>query len=129
VFIGFTGSRKGMTGQQVTALRRTIQGLRTATWFGHGDCVGADAEAHSVALVAGLYIRIFPPLLTGAQAGCTGHQYEAPRPYLVRNKAIVDWCDVLLAAPDSAQPRLRSGTWSTIRYAEQTGRDFIMLLP
>lgn len=50
-------------------------------------------------------------------------------PYLQRNKVIVDRCGVLVAAPGEAQEQLRSGTWSTIRYARRVGRPVIMVLP
>lgn len=42
-----------------------------------------------------------------------------PAEYLARNKDIVNACDVLYAMPDAPET-LRSGTWSTIRFAKQS---------
>ena len=51
-----------------------------------------------------------------------------PKPYLDRNRDIVDACEVLLATPDGPE-RLRSGTWSTVRYARKIGKPVEVRLP
>jgi hypothetical protein len=50
------------------------------------------------------------------------------REYLQRNRDIVDATDVLLAAPDGPE-RVRSGTWSTVRYAYRAGRGVLLVMP
>jgi hypothetical protein len=47
--IGFTGTRQGMTAEQKSALRNLLDG--GAGDFHHGDCIGADSEAHGIAWV------------------------------------------------------------------------------
>lgn len=47
--IGFTGTRQGMTPAQRLKATHWLAKL-SATEFHHGDCMGADAEAHAIAL-------------------------------------------------------------------------------
>jgi predicted Rossmann fold nucleotide-binding protein DprA/Smf involved in DNA uptake len=48
---------------------------------------------------------------------------------LVRNKVIVNISDVILATPFEDKEVMRSGTWSTIRYARKVGKTPIIILP
>ena len=60
--IGFTGTRYGMT----VAQRRTLRSLLAngaGREFHHGDCVGADAEAHDIAVALGIEPVIHPPVI------------------------------------------------------------------
>jgi hypothetical protein len=50
------------------------------------------------------------------------------RPYLDRNREIVDNTDVLVACPAGPEER-RSGTWSTIRHALRWGVPVILCWP
>jgi len=98
--------------------------------FHHGDCVGADEEAHAIiwAMVQdeGLdcLIVIHPPTDEKFRAFCgvvrDPHvEIRAPKPYLERNHDIVDETEVLIATPGTHQEMTRSGTWATIRYARK----------
>lgn len=124
MIIGFTGTSKGMSVGQRAALERELRG-RTFT-FHHGDCVGADAQAHDIAKAAGGSIVIHPPTDSKARAYCVGGRVLPPYPYLERNHHIVDACDVLIAAPRGAEV-LRSGTWATVRYAQKIGKPVLVL--
>ena len=127
--IGFTGTQDGMTRAQIVALRRILS--RTGGWFHHGDCVGADAEAHEIAAyLEGYRIILHPPSDPKKRAWCKGaHETRNEKPYLQRNRDLVDETDVLIAAPKDKQERLRSGTWSTVRYARKTGKSVYMIFP
>lgn len=132
VVIGFTGTRRGMTEDQKLGLKHCLQGADIVTSsisFHHGDCIGADAEAHTIANLIGCAIIIHPPLNEGKRAFCESIYMITPRPYLDRNRDIVDASDVLIAAPWGNKEIVRSGTWSTIRYAEKTGVKIIFLAP
>lgn len=87
----------------------------------HGDCIGADYEAHALArsLVGeGIHIVIHPPRVEKNRAFCEGDEIRKPKTYLERNRDIVDASDILLAAPKGSEHEyFRSGTWHTVRYA------------
>ena len=127
-YIGFTGSRSGMTGAQKATVARLLVELEPKH-ARHGDCVGSDADFHTLARETHAKIIIHPPDDDKDRAGCIGDQILPEKPYLTRNKDIVDNCTVLIATPDSAQEKQRSGTWSTIRYGRKVGRRVIVVAP
>ena len=120
--VGFTGTQKGLTKYQKEKLEHWIRQNRfRITEFHHGDCIGADAEAHNIMthIAGGAVIHIHQPDKSVKRAWCQWFNavvYEA-KPYLERNHDIVDNCDWLLVAPETPQEKIRSGTWSTYRYA------------
>ena len=74
-------------------------------------------------------IRIYPPLDSTLRA-FIAKTCEVALPYLERNRKIVDNSDMLLAAPAGPEAEhLRSGTWSTIRYAIKMGKRVFIILP
>jgi hypothetical protein len=128
--IGFTGTSQGMSEWQKAQLRIKIAHLGLIE-FHHGDCVGADAEAHEIVSVF-FYnkIVIHPPLNTSKEAFCQirdGGEIRPAKDYLTRNHDIVDETDLLIAAPLTTEEVLRSGTWATIRYAKKQGKPIIMI--
>lgn len=117
--IGFTGTQNGLTDAQEAALDRLFAELEHhAIEFHHDDCIGADARAHDLADNYTFDIEIHPPDKDNKRAFCTGGIIHPEKPYLDRNKDIVDCCDTLIACPNGEE-RLRSGTWSTVRYARK----------
>ncbi len=122
--------------------------------FHHGCCVGCDADAHALFLtvmnvvgnLSGSMTVLHPPDVTklidekflkdaviyGA-AYYTGNprrmqRVVAPTGYLARNKDIVDATDMLIACPGAVEV-LRSGTWSTIRYARDKKKPLMIIWP
>lgn len=127
--VGFTGSRRGMTQAQKDSLAEFMCELKPhTTQFHHGDCIGADAEAHALALRHRLSIYIHPPSDAKHRAFCIGNEFPA-LPYLHRNRKIVDACELLIAAPPSEDEAPRSGTWSTVRYARYINRQVLLIFP
>ena len=117
--LGFTGNRFGMTLRQMKEINSYMEickslGMSIAH---HGDCIGADAEFHKLARIIGFKVYLHPPNNDSKRAFCDFDFIDKPLPYLERNQVIVDSCDVLVAAPDSYDEKLHSGTWSTIRKA------------
>lgn len=129
VSVGFTGTQQGMTPRQKEELRELLIALNPVA-FHHGDCIGADAEAHEIVLSLGIEITIHPPHYSGKRAFCKRAQFVHPTAeYLQRNRDIVDDTSHLIAAPKTAQEELRSGTWATVRYARIVGNNVTILEP
>ncbi len=127
--IGFTGTQKGMTVPQSLAVR-SILSDRRGVWLHHGDCVGADAQAHVFAKATGYLLAIHPPINWRKRAWCIGFDRRYPeKDYIARNHEIVDVTDELIAAPAQAQEERRSGTWATIRYARKQRKLVTIVFP
>lgn len=126
--IGFTGTAMGMTDSQKEILHTLLFQSDKPCEFHHGDCVGADEEAHVIAVANGLTPVIHPPLNPSKRAYCVAEQIRSEREYLDRNKDIVDDTEMLIAAPQGDEV-LRSGTWSTVRYARKRRRKIIIIRP
>jgi len=133
VKLGFTGTREGMSTAQHSALVKVLGILKPAQVH-HGACRGADDRFHglvySAVLARVLSCKIYahPSNLPKLTASCMGADVRCePKPPLVRNKDIVHAVDVLLAAPLTDLEILRSGTWSTVRYARKLGKPVCVL--
>lgn len=129
--IGFTGTQHGMTPQQQAVVDWLLVTSRdTPAYFHHGDCVGADAEAHTIALRHTYAVVIHPPIHTAKRAHCVGaYLVLPPADYIVRNHDIVDECNLLIATPAQSDEQIRSGTWATIRYAHRKRRRTVIVHP
>jgi len=128
--IGFTSTQEGMTKDQRIWLNTFINDFKPVE-FHHGDCIGSDSEAHE--LVKLIYpeckIIIHPPLNKSKRAFNEGTQILKEKKYLERNKNIVNLTDILIGTPKENEEILRSGTWSTIRFAKKRNKSFHIILP
>lgn len=129
MIIGFTGTRRGMTKAQRSTLGVILFDQHESREFHHGDCIGADEEAHGLARAFGFRIVLHPPSDPRKRAYCEADTTRTPAEYLARNRCIVDECGLLVATPKQYADEVRSGTWSTVRYAQRIGRDVIVILP
>lgn len=128
--IGFTGTQRGMTGPQTTSFSAALLFARLSdSEFHHGDCIGADAEAHEIAAGLGFKVILHPPVKPDKRAWCQAQIILPMKDYLARNRDIVDATELLIAIPGEAIEQLRSGTWSTIRYARKIGRKLLIIGP
>lgn len=134
MIIGFTGTRRGMTADQ----KRILEGILVSKYspiaylpseFCHGDCKGADAEAHDIAEKHGYRIHLFPPSIVTQRAWCEAWIREPPQPYSIRNQNIVRHCDILIACPKEFAEQIRSGTWMTVRYAIYKRKPYMIIWP
>lgn len=125
--IGFTGTRQGMTKVQEITLNALMP---QRAEFHHGDCIGADAQAHLIAQRHQCIIHIYPPLHQNKRAfSRNAFIVHNPTHYLSRNREIVRVSDWLIAAPFEATEQLRSGTWSTVRFAVGGHKRVTVILP
>ena len=128
--LGFSGTRAGMTRLQRVMFTQVIQHLN-ANELHHGAAPGADEQAHKIFRAtypqrfAELYPSWYPAQIQKTAWDVTNH----PNKPLIRNKMIVDACDVLVITPKTAQEELRSGTWATYRYAKQQGKRVYKINP
>lgn len=123
IHIGFTGSRSGLTSAQADTVWALIH---YRDFYGHhGDCVGGDAEFDALCKRAPNCRGIIqhPSTLANLRAHCAPRYphdvVREPKDPIARDEDIVDETSLLIAAPKTAKPVLRSGTWTTIRYAQR----------
>lgn len=122
--VGFAGTRAGMSRAQKDQLAYVLALFRHADKvvdrvpvFVDGDCPdgGADQEARAIAEEHGCICRQEPP------------KDRTAKELLARDRRIAQRCDVLVAAPSTDKEQLRSGTWTTVRYARRAGKPVVML--
>lgn len=135
--IGFTGTQIGMTDAQKESFLKLITELKI-TEFHHGDCVGADEDAHNI--VVQYFINLFvnekikgkivihPPKNSSKRAFCKAIEIREPKEYLKRNHDIVDETQALIGTPKEPTEQLRSGTWATIRYGKKLDNKYVYII-
>jgi hypothetical protein len=124
---GFTGTRRGLTKQQKEAVTWY---LLEACQLHHGDCVGADEQAQSLARNLEVACYAHPGLMERWRAHTEGNYltYD-PKPELQRDRDIARVCDRLLACPAGYEEETRSGTWATARYGHAFGKPVLVIYP
>lgn len=133
---GFTGTRSGLNNvqrDQIVKLFESNIANGMSIEVHHGDCVGADKELHDICIAminhgANIYIIIHPPSDEKLRAYCDSINILKPKQYLQRNKDIVDATDILIACPYSDKEIIRSGVWSTIRYAHKKSKEINVIV-
>lgn len=128
--LGITGTRKGMTGKQRSKFTQLMRGM-VVEKFSNGQCVGVDAQA--VIIVKSLHPDCHVISRPGSNKSMTSDVYYTeqydPIDNLERNRQIVDECDLLIVVPETKEEVIRSGTWSTFRYAKKIGRPTLVIWP
>ena len=124
--VGFTGTQAGLNARAKALVFEELVRLRDKEHhrvFRHGDCIGADSDAHDIAVALGFHIIVHPPIVNTKRAYKKGDEAWTPRQYIHRNRDIVRQCHTLIACPKNVgEEVLRSGTWSTVRFARTHGR-------
>ena len=134
VKVGFTGSSEIITEKQCKVLVQLLTAINNdkgISQFHHGDCIKSDAEAHKLVRMYFKSARIFlhPPTKHIKRAFCVGDETYPEKNYLARNKHMVNKIDILFATPKQEKDVIRSGTWSTIRYAQKVNKIIYIILP
>lgn len=124
--VGFTGTRSGLTDEQLMALDELLYQLSkedTSYTLLHGNCVGADEQALTLANNLGYWTVAYPTDIPSLQIELAlSDEARESEPPLTRNRHIVRDCDVLIAGPRETKeppPMRHQGTWSTVRYARK----------
>lgn len=128
--IGFTGTRIGMNKIQAKIFEETIKKIDVDE-FHHGDCIGADEEAHEIVRNCKPEVQIFihPPKEKKLRAFCGGNYTAPEKNYIARNCDIVDACKKIIAVPYGKKELVRSGTWATVRYARKENKSILIIYP
>jgi hypothetical protein len=131
--IGFTGTRHKVkiSEEQIRQFKWLLADLPGGE-FHHGDCIGADAMAGEIAKKQHKRWReiVHPPDKDNWRAHRKGDKVLEPKSYKTRDRDIVNDTEVLIAMPSSRIEKfIGSGTWYTIRYARQQGKEIWILFP
>lgn len=143
--IGFTGTNRGMTQGQKEQLRDHLAGLlrrmveaepECCIEFHHGDCIGADDEAATIAHEVGFWVIAHPGYPKGKEDDTTFRAFNPhsgqileSKEFIERDHDIVNAVDYMIAAPHSDREMIRSGTWTTVRYARKVRKPIGFVFP
>lgn len=133
VHVGFTGTQEGMTSAQMSGVLYFLGQYEAFIGY-HGLCVGADMQFDTIArTLPGFRGMVgFPAKGVGDKAITPDPSqfFEIcdPLPPLSRNRLIAAK-DVLLATPKEDRMVVRSGTWTTVRYAIAKKTPVFIVLP
>lgn len=134
--IGFSGTRQGMTNDQVLHVHMLLGDLRGAgaSQVTHGMCQGADKQFHDMAKALGYFTIGAPGVLSDGspymRAKIECDMVLPEKPFLVRNLQIVHEVDLMLVTPkEQAEQGKGSGTWASIRYTRKAKKPLIIVYP
>jgi len=129
--LGFTGTKKGIGSDQRKALQGALAIFREKgyLWMHNGDCIGADATAALLWRRVKGKIYLHPPIKTRFRANLVADISCEPLDYLARDRHIAESSEVLVATPSGFFEEVRSGTWTTVRYARKLRRHIFLVFP
>lgn len=128
--IGITGTREIRPDVQMYTFSRIVSSLNPASLeVHHGDCVGADAQAHGILRHLGAYIIGHPPVDEAHRAFCDFDETYPRKTHFARNRDIVDETDILFVLPLLMVEQDRGGTWYTANYARKLGKWIVIIWP
>ncbi len=119
MIVGVTGSRFNRRKDLMRRFRIYLS-TNPVEEVHHGDCTGWDEQCQVIAEFVGVKTVAHPPDNDDFRAFTKSAIILPSKPFLDRNKDIVNAVDFLIAAPDGPEKQ-RSGTWSTVRYAKKVG--------
>lgn len=137
MIVGFTGTRYGPTVAQHNSMTRLLLHLAVnhgMTRFVHGGGGHSDTLAHHIITASGLakhiVVEIHPgsdvPVSTVVTVPMGNCEILPERPALERDAIIVRRIHGLVAVPMSDRPD-NSGTWTTVRYAQEIGCPVVII--
>lgn len=141
--IGGSATRQGLSKAQKEAVCRVFVGfllehtirfeqskrVQDSIIFHHGDCINGDAFLHEAASECNFGIVIHPPENAALRAYKAAPLILPPKPYLERNRDMIDVCETMLICPDTESYRVKSGTWYTWRHAGLQKKRVILITP
>src|SRR5271157_929261 len=135
--VGFTGNSRGASNFQLDELEAKLKKLKEEGFdeFHHGLCIGADEQAAEIAKKLGYRVVAHPGLASDPKnlryrsefAG--NDEMREAKPFIARDREMVDETERMLATPISRMEEVRSGTWTTVRYARSKNKPIDLILP
>lgn len=131
MIVGFTGSEFGPQSERQSMQLEVLlfDHFVPGSEFHHGCCVGWDEVAAKMAREIGYEIYGHPPTNKKRLSSFKNDFDQTPAPYLIRDSHIVLASRVILAASYEMHETLRSGTWTTVRYAVKARRPGTVVYP
>lgn len=128
---GFTGTKRGARQAQLGQLWLILnEYFVKGDEFHHGDCQGSDVQAAAIAHGVGYGIVCHPPINPKYRGWHKFNDVMNPETeYIVRDQRIVIESEGLIACPHTPYETIRSGTWTTVRYARAMHRPIWIILP
>lgn len=128
--VGFTGTHKGAGTAQLGIAEMRLRLLREEGFdeFHHGMCIGADEQVAKIAKELGFKVVAHPGLAKDPENMLYrsewqgSHEVREAKPFIERDHDIVNETEVMLATPLTYEEVVRSGTWTTVRYAKKQKR-------
>lgn len=128
--LGFSGTRSGMNSNQLFVFWDQFAVAKYSE-FHHGDCVGADADAHKAFRLFEPQVKIIihPPVDEKLRAFCEGDEIRKQNTHFARNRNIVDSTDEMVITPYQDEWQDHGGTWYTHDYAVKNNKRVWIIWP
>ena len=130
--VGFTGTRNGMSAEQLEGVKRILEILSQKLDFVglHGDCIGADADFDSMCKEVESKTRIRPCTFENIRAYCESEEISEPKRPMQRNRDIVADANIMIACPpNDVEIKKGSGTWATIKFSRKAKKLLFIVFP
>lgn len=134
--IGITGTRSGMNEKQEAELRALLLLEHIRYYhkphmlsFHHGDCIGVDVQAATIAAEFGFWTVCHPPIKTELRGFHKSDEFKVAKGYFARNRDIVDAADEVIVVPFQDSHQNNGGTWYTHDYARKLGKPITIIWP
>ena len=132
--VGITGARAGITVHAGNTFENIMVKMHTVIkHVHHGDCKGADEDAHRFfeTNYRDIKIVIHPPpknLKKELRAFCKAHETKKALPtFKQRNEEIVECTNLLIAFAPTKEVDRNSGTWECILHALKLKKPTIII--
>lgn len=132
IVLGVTGTRNEPTREQRNSIRDIIDRYSFRSKMHHGCCVGVDAYITVLCRLRSWTIVAHPPINRAYFSSISYNSSDIKlqdEEYLVRNQIIVIDTNMLLAVPETEEEVVRSGTWSTVRFARTLAHPILIVWP
>lgn len=131
--LGVTATREKLTEKQLSFMWFQINRDEVIELH-HGACLGGDESSHHIAMNSGVATTVHPPTNMRFMMDLAPYEDDPrvtildPKPYRDRNRDIVDESDRIIACPKKSEEQ-GGGTWYTVHYAVERGRQVIICYP